>query len=124
MSAPRWTVVRMLALGLLLCLILGAVLLGSLGPWDTADGKQAARIRSDLANLERAVRQFAAVERRLPTGLEELRPRFISEIPKDPWGRTYVLRSGGPERIYLWCLGADGALKRYPPDVCAIVDLQ
>jgi len=76
-----------------------------------------------LNRLKAASLAYARHYKRLPTTLNELVPRYIKAVPKDPYGRPYILRSGGPTTIYIWFQGQDGELKRYPPDMCAVVQL-
>lgn len=105
----------------LAAVIAGAVWLNS-GTPGVGSKAQIATVQADLKSLGAATRAFAAAERRLPNALGELLPRYLAALPKDPWGRDYVLKTGGPGRVYLWCLGADGALNRQPPDICEIVN--
>lgn len=121
-SGMRRTGLRWVLFGLFLAALAGAVALGVWFPEKRLDAPTQARIQTDLDALKSATLQFAREERRLPQRLGELVPRYLPGLPVDPWGRAYVLKPGGSGRLYIWCLGADGLLQRYPPDICAIVD--
>lgn len=84
--------------------------------------KKQAALR-DLNALKQAAIAYARDNKKLPVSLDALAPRYIRTVPRDPYGRFYKLKSGGGSQIYIWYLGADGELRRYPPDICAIVDL-
>lgn len=81
-----------------------------------------AAVRRDLGELERAMRAHAKERRAFPKELEDLVPAFLPALPRDPQGRSYELRFNGAT-AYVWYLGPDGALRRYPPDICAVIPL-
>lgn len=111
-------------MALVVAAVAGALWISASGGFsqDPTTPEQAGRIQKDLQQLERAALQFAREEKRLPAQVADLVPKYVATPPTDPWGRGYVIKSGGKSRIYIWCLGADGQLKRYPPDICATVD--
>jgi hypothetical protein len=48
-------------------------------------------------------------------------PGDLPELPRDPYGRDYVLVPSGANLLYVFCLGADGRLERYPPDMATSI---
>lgn len=117
-----WARLRWVFFGLFCAALIGAISLNVYHAEKPLDAPTQARIGADLTALRSATLQFVGDERRLPKRLEELVPRYLPALPVDPWGRGYVLKPGGKTRVFIWCLGADGQLKRYPPDICATVD--
>lgn len=81
------------------------------------------QILRDLAVLHRAVVRFAKREGNWPESLTALVPRDVAELPRDPYGRDYVIVRGGKDLLYVFCRGSDGQLKRYPPDMATSVTL-
>lgn len=89
----------------------------------TESGTRLSIIQRDLGLLKAATIRFRQRVGRLPRSLDELVPADLADLPRDPYGRSYVLRANGENKVYLWSLGADGVLARYPPDIAAVVDL-
>jgi hypothetical protein len=106
--------------------VIAAVWFSSTGPrrlTSTATASEAIAIRQDLDVLKLATIRFAQRHGRFPDALADLVPADIPALPVDPYGREYVLRSGGSDKVVLWSLGADGTLARYPPDIATIVTM-
>src|SRR5262245_37093036 len=65
------------------------------------------RAREIMIQVARAIEAFRARERRAPVTLDELVPRHLAAVPKDPWDRALEYEPHG--RGYdLRCRGADG----------------
>jgi general secretion pathway protein G len=84
-------------------------------PTETEPEKQA--IARDIATIRAAVIRFTRAEGRFPQTPSALVPAYLAELPLDPYGRPYVLIRGGRELMWVFSLGSDGKMKRYPPDV-------
>ena len=66
------------------------------------------RAREIMIQVARAIESFRARERRVPSTLDELVPRHLAEVPRDPWDHALVYEPRA--RGYgLRCRGADGA---------------
>jgi hypothetical protein len=83
-----------------------------------ASPAEQAQIQADLAILHEASLAYAGRVGHLPETLADLVPTDLPELPTDPFGRQYVWHPTGADQGYIWCLGPDGALRRYPPDTC------
>lgn len=66
-----------------------------------------------LQALATYVEKFANDNGKLPSNLSELVPRYINEVPQDPYSHAYKLVSNGPSRSFLMYLGKDGRIKGY-----------
>jgi hypothetical protein len=66
------------------------------------------RAREVMVQVARAIEGFKAKERRVPGTLDELVPKRLDAIPRDPW--DHALEYQPRERGYrLVCRGSDGA---------------
>lgn len=101
---------------------------------DRPDQARQARVASDLATLQSAVRMYRLDNFRYPTteqGLEALVERptqppepenwaengYIDRVPEDPWGRPYLyLQPGVHDEFDIFTLGADGREGGTGPD--------
>jgi len=87
------------------------------------------------ALLERALATVVAIERfrrsegRLPNSLDELRPRFVDAVPKDPWRKgpfVYRVLPADPAAAWhpgytLWSVGANGSDDDGNPDTDVVL---
>ena len=87
------------------------------------------------ALLERALATVVAIERfrrsagRLPNSLDELRPRFVDAVPKDPWRKgpfVYRVLPADPATAWhpgytLWSVGANGSDDDGNPDTDVVL---
>lgn len=70
--------------------------------------------KAQIKNFESALQQYRLDTHKYPTteeGLNVLKPDYMKEIPKDPWGHPYVYRYPGEHgsEFDLLSLGKDGA---------------
>jgi hypothetical protein len=65
------------------------------------------RAREVMIQVSRAIEDFRAQERRVPRAPDDLVPRRLDAVPRDPWDHAleYVARERGYRLI---CLGSDG----------------
>ncbi len=76
---------RRLAIGLGVIMILGAVYGARIIRNEKeAHFARAAALQDDLATMRKAIDEFRAAEGRYPRTLEELVPKYIRRIPRDP----------------------------------------
>ena len=101
--------------------------------WPTAFHSTARDLRGAL--LWRALAIVVAIERfrrsegRLPNSLDELRPRFVDAVPKDPWRKgPFVYRVLPPDPATawhpgytLWSVGANGSDDDGNPDTDVVL---
>ena len=92
-------------------------------PFSGVNGYASTSLDLRGALLERALATVVAIERfrrsegRLPNSLDELRPRFVDAVPKDPWRRgpfVYRVLPADPATAWhpgytLWSVGANGS---------------
>ena len=74
----------------------------------------AGRANNALLRIAIALRQFSLEHDRYPTQLQDLVPRFLSEVPADPHDRAGGAMRWDPSRRVLWSVGVDGADDRAP----------
>jgi hypothetical protein len=63
---------------------------------------------NDLVRLHYAIRAFQLTEDRLPKSLEELVPRELKSIPKDPFNDQDFVYQPGKDRYLLFSVGPNG----------------
>ena len=92
-------------------------------PFSGVNGYASTSLDLRGALLERALATVVAIERfrrsegRLPNSLDELRPRFVDAVPKDPWRKgpfVYRVLPADPATAWhpgytLWSVGANGS---------------
>jgi hypothetical protein len=92
-------------------------------PFSGINGYHSTSLDLRGALLERALATVVAIERfrrsegRLPNSLDELRPRFVDAVPKDPWRKgpfVYRVLPADPAAAWhpgytLWSVGANGS---------------
>lgn len=94
-----------------LFLAVAAVVLGSVVVFGLR-GKEdpgAAQVHADFSRISTALEAYRAEHGALPEegDLSFLVPKFLPEVPADPWGHPYVYASDG-QRPFLQALGQDG----------------
>jgi hypothetical protein len=104
-------------------LFVGVMLvLNPAGKGPPEDPEKLAAAMRDLVALEAAAAAYTRDHRAFPVTLEALVPRYLPRLPVDPHGRPYEPHANGAT-LYIWFVGADGELRRYPPDVCAVLSM-
>lgn len=88
-----------------------------------------ARVKADVAQLQRAVQTFRLEQGRWPSSLDDLLdppPRFsgdrspyVTRAPLDPWGAEYLLALNDRHPVIL-SLGPDG-IEGTPDDIAASI---
>ena len=94
-------------------------------PPEPGDEQRHQQALGDLATLSHAVEKYAADTGRFPPKLEALAPRYLKQVPLDPYGNKYKLVSG-PDRAFIIYYGKDGRAKGYGPmdvDVVETVEM-
>lgn len=72
------------------------------------DSLRLAQALNDLIQLHYAIRAFELTENRLPKSLEELVPRELKSIPKDPFNGKDFVYQAGKDRYLLYSVGPNG----------------
>ena len=104
-------------------------------PFSGVNGYASTSLDLRGALLERALATVVAIERfrrsegRLPNSLDELRPRFVDAVPKDPWRKgpfVYRVLPADPATAWhpgytLWSVGANGSDDDGNPDTDVVL---
>lgn len=80
------------------------------GTQDYLVGRLRKRVQVHFQRLSAALEAFRKAEGAFPKQLTNLKPKYVKELPRDPWGRTYRYRAPGRwgAGYEITSLGADG----------------
>ena len=93
-------------------------------PPEPGDAQRHQQALDDLATLAGAVEKYAGATGRFPPKLDVLVPRYLKQIPLDPYGHKYKLFPG-PDKAFLLYYGKDGRAKGYTPmDVDVVLTVE
>ncbi|KZN59519.1 type II secretion system protein GspG [Pseudoalteromonas luteoviolacea] len=65
------------------------------------------KISLDITTLSEAVRVYSLENNSLPKSLQDLVPKYVSEIPVDVWDRDYIYESTSADDYKISSLGSD-----------------
>jgi hypothetical protein len=71
---------------------------------------QVAKAVQDIRMLTVALERFHSANGRALVTLDQLVPKVISKLPKDPWGHDYIYDVSRPNGTQVYSLGADGTI--------------
>jgi general secretion pathway protein G len=100
-------------LELLVVIVIIGLLAGYVAPrYFSQVGKSETQVaRAQIDSLEKALDHYRLDNRRYPTseeGLAAIGPYLKKAVPMDPWGRSYVYRTGTKGDFELFSYGRDG----------------
>jgi general secretion pathway protein G len=100
-------------LELLVVIVIIGLLAGYVAPrYFSQVGKSETQVaRAQIDALEKALDHYRLDNRRYPTseeGLAAIGPYLKKAVPMDPWGRSYVYRTGTKGDFELFSYGRDG----------------
>ena len=100
-------------LELLVVIVIIGLLAGYVAPrYFSQVGKSETQVaRAQIDALEKALDHYRLDNRRYPTseeGLAAIGPYLKKSVPMDPWGRSYVYRTGAKGDFELFSYGRDG----------------
>jgi general secretion pathway protein G len=100
------TLIEIMVVVLILGIIAGVVATNMSGKVDPAKAKLT---ETQIKRLKGEVELFKADKDRYPETLEDLVPRYLDEVPKDCWNRSFVYRTPGVRAGFdIVSLGEDG----------------